>query len=49
VRAIAARKRREREENGSLVANFEEDILDAAIACAWDNERYYLWMLIPLP
>jgi VanZ like family len=45
VRAIAARKRPEREENGSLDANLEEDILDAAIACAWDNERYYLWML----
>ena len=45
VRAIAARKRREREEKGSLVANLDEDIFDAAIACAWDNERYYLWML----
>ena len=46
VRAIAAaRKRPEREENGSLCANLEEVILDAAIACAWDNERYYLWRL----
>jgi hypothetical protein len=45
VRAIAARKRPRREEQGSLGANSEEDILDAAIACAWDNERYYLWRL----
>jgi hypothetical protein len=45
VRAVAARKRPEREEEGSPVANSEEDILDAAIACVWDNERYYLWML----
>jgi VanZ family protein len=45
VRAIAARKRLEGEAEGSPVANSEEYILDAAIACAWDNERYYLWML----
>jgi hypothetical protein len=45
VRAIAARKRLGREEEGSPVVNSEEDILDAAIACAWDNERYYLWRL----
>jgi len=45
VRAIAARKRLGREEEGSPVANSEEDTLDAAIACAWDNERYYLWRL----
>jgi hypothetical protein len=45
VRAIAARKRPEREENSSLVANLEEDILEAAVACAWDSERYYLWRL----
>jgi hypothetical protein len=46
VRAIAAaRKRPEREESDSLGANLEEVILDAAIACAWDNERYYLWRL----
>jgi hypothetical protein len=33
VRVIAARKRKD----GSPY--------DAAIACAWDNERYYLWMM----
>jgi hypothetical protein len=43
VRAIAAA--RKRPEHGSLCANSEEVILDAAIACAWDNERYYLWRL----
>jgi hypothetical protein len=43
VRAIAAA--RKRPEYGSLCANSEEVILDAAIACAWDNERYYLWRL----
>lgn len=45
VRVMAARKRPQKAVNISLLANSEEDILDAAIACAWDNERYYLWML----
>ena len=44
VRTLAAKKRSGKEGGGSLVAN-SEDVLDAAIACAWDNERYYLWML----
>jgi hypothetical protein len=45
VRVIAARKRPERTEGSSLVANSDGNVLDAAIACAWDKERYYLWLL----
>jgi hypothetical protein len=45
IRVLAARKRPESQEEVSPGANSEEDILDAAVACAWDNERYYLWML----
>jgi hypothetical protein len=44
VRVIAARKRPERNNEDSVVANLGEDTLDAAVACAWDNERYYFWM-----
>ena len=45
VRVIAARKRSEKTTDGSLDASSKEDILDSAIACVWDNERYYLWMI----
>ncbi len=45
VRVIAARQRSGRREDGSFDASSKDDMLDAAIACAWDNERYYLWMI----
>jgi len=38
VRVFAARRKKESPED-------PDPPLDAAIACAWDDERYYLWML----
>ena len=38
VRVFAARRKKESPDD-------PDPPLDAAIACAWDDERYYLWML----